>query len=115
RRRRRGLGFTLGGLAIATVVVFAFQDSTEAATPAEAGLFVLIAAVLQITATILISGGRADPAHAMSSFRHLMLLARRASIATALAEEAAEVDTPATAVRRSMNRLSVELSWIQEG
>lgn len=114
-RRRRRLGFVLGGLSIATVVIFAFQDSATAAPPAEAGLFVLIAAVLQVAAIVLISGGRADPAHAMSSFRHLMLLARRASIATALAEEAAEADAPVPAVRRSMNRLSVELSWIQEG
>lgn len=36
-------------------------------------------------------------------------------MATALAESAAEAESPVAAVRRSMNRLSVELSWIQEG
>jgi len=115
RQPRRAAGFVLVGLSIATMVAFAFVDSAKPATPTQSALFVVLGAGFQLAGAALFSReGRADPTHATSSFRHLGRLARKAAEAKQIAERAAQPDATVSVARRAIDRLSVDLSWIEE-
>ncbi len=110
------MGGVLLTLSIGATVLIAWRGANEPPGADEAALYVLLAAAFQIAAASVFAGqGRADPTHAVSSFRHLAKLARRAVDATEIAERAnlraaSEVD-----VREAVTRLTVHLSYLQEG
>jgi hypothetical protein len=116
RRWRALVGGALLTLSIGATVLIAWRGANEPPSTAEAALFVLIAAGFQIAAaSIFAAQGRADPTHATSSFRHLARMAKRAVEATEIAERANRRAAAEGDVRAAVTRLSVHLSWLQEG
>lgn len=81
-----------------------------------AALLALLAAGFQGGAAWVFAGqGRADPVHAASAFRHLYRLALRAAEATKIADRANRKSSEQADLRDAMTKLSVHLSWLEEG
>lgn len=116
RRWRAVVGASLLALSIGATVLIGWLGANKPPGTAEAALFVLLAAMFQISAASVFAGqGRADPTHAASSFRHLARMAKRAVEATEIAERANRRAAAEGDVRVAVTRLSVHLSWLQEG
>jgi hypothetical protein len=113
-RRWWGSAFLIGSLGV-TVLLGVLSGADEQPSRSTSALLVLLAAVFQFSSVLLFAGiGRADPGLARAAVRRLIRMGLRTSGARQLAEES--FDSANTAELRSrMGRLSVELSWLEEG
>lgn len=112
-RRLWGSFFLVGALSV-TVLLGVLSGADEEPSRSTSALLVLLAALFQFSSVLLFSGiGRADPGLARAAVRRLIRMGVRTNEARELAERSDSVS--ATELRSWVGRLSVELSWIEEG
>lgn len=101
---------------VVTAVLAEMSGSKKPPSSLEAWLLAVMAAALQIAAgASFTSVGRADPAHARSSVRHLLALGLRAKEARRLTERTLENESTRAQQQVVIGQLSVYLSEIEEG
>lgn len=78
-------------------------------------LLVILAGIFQFWSAAQFNKiGKAEPGLARAAVRRLVTMAKRTQHARLLAEESYD-GSNATQIRRAMGRISVDLSWIEEG
>lgn len=109
-------GAALAALGFLVTVALAVLSSQPSPSPASiALLLVLLAGILQFgSARLFHSVGRADPGLARSSVRRLLRMGQRAAQAESEVQSALEIGTVADQ-RDALGRVSVHLSYLQEG
>lgn len=115
-RHRATWGAVLAVLGFFVTVALAALSSQPSPSPVSTSLLlVLLAGILQFgSARLFHSVGRADPGLARSSVRRLMSMGQRASQAESEVQSALEIGTVADQ-RDALGRVSVHLSYLQEG
>lgn len=98
-----------------TVLLGVLSGAEKQPSRSTSALLVILASSFQLVSVLLFSGiGRADPSLARAAVRRLIAMGLRASAARHLAESTFGSGN-VTELRSGMGRLSVDLSWIEEG
>lgn len=115
-KARRFWGSVVLAAAIAvTVLLGVLSGAEKQPSRSTSALLVILASSFQLASVLLFSGiGRADPSLARAAVRRLIAMGLRANAARQLAETTFGSGN-VTELRTSMGRLSVDLSWIEEG
>lgn len=98
-----------------TVYLGVLQGASQQPSRATSALLVVLAGVFQIAgAARFLKIGKADPALARAAVRRIIGMTARTREARKLAELTYDVGT-APECKKVLGRISVELSWIEEG
>lgn len=98
-----------------TVYLGALEGASKQPSRATSALLVVLAGVFQIAgAAQFLKIGKADPGLARAAVRRIIKMTARASNARKLAECAYDSGTPSE-IKKALGRISVELSWLEEG
>lgn len=113
--RARVAAVLLTGIGLILTVYLAFRSgSPRPPTVAEATWLAVLAGVFQVMGVVFASQkGRADPGHACSAVRRLLVIGVRARIAEVDAQKAFE-NGGASARQKTLGSLSTTLSFIQQ-
>ncbi|GIH73240.1 hypothetical protein [Sphaerimonospora thailandensis] len=99
-----------------TIYLGVLSGADQQPSRATSALLVVLAGVFQVAgASRFHAIGKADPGLARAAVRRLLKMVRRAQEAKLIAETAYESNANAGEMRKAMGRVSVELSWIEEG
>lgn len=110
-----GSGLLAIGVAL-TVAIAVLGSSSKPASASTQALLTLMAALAQVGAALTFARiGRADPTLARSAVSRLIRLARRAIEGRQLADGLAVHDAVPAELRAAAGRLSVHLSYLEEG
>lgn len=110
-----GAAFLLVGVGL-TVLIAILGSRTKPPSASTQGLLTLMATLAQLGAALAFASvGRADPTLARSAVSRLLRLARRAIESRNIAERLAEHEGVPFELRTAAGRLSVHLSYLEEG
>lgn len=98
-----------------TVYLGVLDGASKQPSRATSALLVVLAGVFQFAGAAQFQKiGKADPGLARAAVRRIIKMAARASNARKLAEYAYDAGSPSD-VKKALGRVSVELSWLEEG
>ncbi|GLW07865.1 hypothetical protein Misp01_29950 [Microtetraspora sp. NBRC 13810] len=104
----------LAGLGV-TVYLGVLSGADQQPSQATSALLVVLAGIFQFAGAAKFNKiGKADPGLARAAVRRLIRMIRRANEARLIAEAAYE-NSDAAEIRKAMGRVSVELSYVEEG
>jgi hypothetical protein len=111
--------FVAGGLVAVgfglTVYLGVLQGATQQPSRATSALLVVLAGIFQFAGAAQFQKiGKADPGLARAAVRRIIKMTARTREVRKLTELTYDVGT-ATEARKALGRISVELSWIEEG